>query len=428
MEQAQIREHNALTEHNAQWWNAAERAIDRCFEVSAISAMDGGIERIYLTPEHRKHNDLAAEWMRSAGLETFVDAAGTLHGVLASSMPDAPTLYLGSHLDTVPDAGKYDGILGVTLAIEVAEYLCGKDLPFNLEVLAFADEEGVRFGATLLGSSAMAGQWNPDWWDIEDENGITMRQAFVEFGLDPERIGEAAIDPAKTVGYLEAHIEQGPYLEADDQPLAVVTSIAGAQRLTFTVTGESRHAGGTPYEYRQDALVGASQMVLDIETIGREHEVIATVGELEVVDGAVNVVPGLVEFSLDLRAASDEARDSAFEAITESVRATASARKLTVSWELNHSASTAYCAPHLQRVIAQGVAAALPTQPAVESVPHMYSKAGHDAMAMEKAVDVGMLFLRCKGGISHNRHEDVRHDDVMAALAAFSRAVEALAK
>lgn len=430
MEQAQLREHNLLTDHNQAWYDAADRAITRCFEISAISAMNGGIERTYLTPEHRKHNDIASEWMREAGLETYTDAAGTLHGRLRSGVENAPVLYLGSHLDTVPDAGKYDGILGVVMAIEVAQRLneTHAALPFDIEVLAFADEEGVRFGATLLGSSAMAGTWKPEWWDIEDANGISMRQAFIEFGLDPEAIEDARIDPDNTVGYLEAHIEQGPYLEQDDQPLAVVTSIAGAKRMTFTVTGESRHAGGTPYTMRKDALIGASQMVLDIERIGIKREVIATVGELTVVDGAVNVVPGIVEFSLDLRAADDEKRDRALEEILFTLSAHAESKNLGLAWELNHQAPAAFCAPRMMEAFKNGVADAVPASVLGTDVPHLYSKAGHDAMAMAAATEVGMLFLRCKGGISHNSHEDVRHDDVTAGLAAFTAAVLNLAE
>ncbi|MCP3426117.1 allantoate amidohydrolase [Rothia sp. AR01] len=396
----------------------------RCDEVALISAMDHGIERTYLTTQHKAHNRLAAQWMRAAGLKTRVDEAGTLRGRLAGATPDAPVLYLGSHLDTVPDAGKYDGILGVTAAIEVASRFAEREepLPFALEVLAYGDEEGVRFGATLLGSRAMAGTWDPDWFELKDAQGVTLRKAMEEFGLDPDRVYDAALDPEQTVGYLEAHIEQGPYLQDADKALGLVTSIAGARRMTVTVIGEAGHAGGTPYGRRKDALIGSSHAVIAIDRIGQERGVIVTVGELTVVDGAINVVPGKVEFSIDLRAATDEERDAAYDEMIAELQSICLERDLQVSVHEHHRASGALCDPALMEAMKAGIVATGDEDPM-----ELYSKAGHDAMAIAEVVPMAMLFTRCLDGISHNPGESVRHDDVARALDALETAIDRIA-
>ncbi|WP_129657837.1 allantoate amidohydrolase [Rothia halotolerans] len=406
----------------------ARRVMARCDEVALISAMEHGIERTYLTSQHKAHNRLAAQWMRSAGLQTRVDEAGTLRGRLPGATPDAPVLYLGSHLDTVPDAGKYDGILGVTAAIEVASRFAeraqaGEPLPFALEVLAFGDEEGVRFGATLLGSRAMAGTWDPDWFELKDARGVTLREAMEEFGLDPDRVYDAAIDPEQTVGYLEAHIEQGPYLQDADKALGLVTSIAGARRLTVTVIGEAGHAGGTPYGRRRDALIGSSHAVIAIDRIGQERGVIVTVGELTVVDGAINVVPGRVEFTIDLRAATDEDRDAAYDEMIAELQSICLDRDLQVTVHEHHRAPGALCDPELMEAVREGIVATGDEEPM-----SLYSKAGHDAMAIAEVAPMAMLFTRCLDGISHNPGESVRHDDVDRALDALETAIRRIAR
>ena len=265
----------------------AERLLDRCDELAAISSSPDLLERVHLSPEHRRANALAARWMSEAGLTAWQDAGGNQCGRLEGAEPGLPALLIGSHLDTVRDAGRYDGMLGVLLAIEVAARFArrGEELPFALEVVGFTDEEGSRFGNALLGSRALAGDFDPAWWEARDRDGLTLREAFVDFGLDPSRIPGAARRPESLVGYLEAHIEQGPYLEDADRALAVVTSIAGARRFEFTFTGVAGHAGGTPYPRRRDALVGASELVVGIEQLGRAAGVIATVGRLQAFPG-----------------------------------------------------------------------------------------------------------------------------------------------
>jgi allantoate deiminase len=413
----------------------AAAVLARCDQLDLYSASTRHLERVYLTPEHAAANKATAAWMEEAGLTTWVDAAGNQYGRREGPRPGMPALLLGSHLDTVPDAGSYDGMLGVLMAVAVAERLRDVELPFALEVVGFSDEEGARFGKALLGSQAAAGTWDPDWWELRDRDGITLREAYVAFGLDPRRVGEAARRPEELVGYLEAHIEQGPELEAADRSLGYVTTIAGARRFRLTVHGEARHAGGTPYPRRRDALVGASEAIVAIERLARASDCIATVGRIEVRPGAVNVIPGRADFSLDLRAATDAERDAMWERMETEIRALCAARGLRFGAEENHRAFAAPCAPWLQEVVRTGIAAADDSYPADAADPTgpmgpmgLWSRAGHDAMAVAAVTDIGMLFVRCRDGISHHPGEEVREIDVARGLDAFERAVLEVAR
>ncbi|MDU0366697.1 allantoate amidohydrolase [Microbacterium sp. KSW4-17] len=403
---------------------ASRRVMGRCEELARVTATPGSITRVYLSPEHARVNRLAAEWMRELGMTTHQDAAGNQVGRLApAGSPDAPALLLGSHLDTVPDAGRFDGIVGVLMALEVVRLLRRVDddgaasspFPFALEVIAFSDEEGTRFGKALLGSSAVAGQWDAAWWDLADADGITLREAFRDFGLDPGRVGEAARRPDELVAYLEAHIEQGPELHRSGQALAVVSSIASARRFQLVVEGEARHAGGTPYDMRRDALLGASEAALAVERICRgEHHIIGTVGQLEAFPGAVNVVPGEAHFSLDLRGEFDDTRDHTWAEISSELDAIMGRRGLRWRAREVHSAPAVFCAPLLQDVVRAGIGADAPT---------LFSRAGHDAMSIGAITGVGMLFLRNPDGISHHPDEAVTGADVAAGLRALAEAV-----
>nr|WP_315268485.1 allantoate amidohydrolase [Microbacterium lemovicicum] len=413
--------------------SAARRVMLRCDELARVTAAPGRIERVYLSTEHARVNRLAAEWMRELGMMTRQDAAGNQIGRLAAADPDAPAILLGSHLDTVPDAGRFDGIVGVLMALEVVRLLrvpaaSGhvSPFPFALEVIAFADEEGTRFGTALLGSSAVAGSWNDAWWDLTDADGITLREAFREFGLDPGRVGEAARRPDDLVAYLEAHIEQGPELDRRGESLAVVSSIASARRFQLVVEGESRHAGGTPYDMRRDALLGASEAALAVERICRgEHHVIGTVGRLEAFPGAVNVVPGEAHLSLDLRAEHDGDRDRVWQEISAEIDAIMGRRRLRWHARGVHTAPALRCAPLLQDVVREGIVAALPDGSDLPAT--IFSRAGHDGMAMGAVTDVGMLFLRNPDGISHHPDEAVSGDDVERGIRALAEAVTHLA-
>jgi len=411
---------------------SAADILDRCDELARHSSLpDGRIERVYLSPEHAAVNALAAGWMTAAGLTTWQDAAGNQCGRLEGAAPDLPALLLGSHLDTVPAAGRYDGILGVLLAIAVAERLArsGRALPFAIEIAAFGDEEGTRFGTTLLGSRALAGTWQSEWWQLRDQNGVSLEAAYRSFGLDPACIEDAARPTADLIGYLEAHIEQGPVLHDRGIALGVVSSIAGARRFGIVIEGAAGHSG-TPWALRRDALAGASEVILAIERIARDANLIGTVGHLALSPDAVNVIPGRVEFSLDLRGEFDSHRDRAWTLIEETAQLICTRRALTVTSVQTHAAPAAHSSAHLRAAVAAGIRVAGSVAGAgvdVAAPPSLFSMAGHDAMAIAELTDIGMLFVRCRDGVSHHPDESVTEADVALALDAFEAAVLVLA-
>jgi allantoate deiminase len=400
----------------------AQLILDRCDELAGLSSHPDHLERVHLSPEHAAANALVARWMEEAGLSTWQDPAGNQCGRIEGREPGLPALLLGSHIDTVADAGRYDGMLGVLLAIAVAARIDAGTLPFALEVVAFSDEEGTRFGTALLGSRALAGTWDDNWWNLTDKDGITLFEAFQDFGLDPARLPGAFRRPESLVGYLEAHIEQGPILEDADRQLAVVTSIAGARRFALTMTGKAGHAGGTPYDRRRDALVGASELVVAIERLSKASQVIGTVGRLEAFPGGVNVIPGRVELSLDLRAEFDDERDAVLAQIHDAAGAIASRRGLHFEQHEIYRADAVVCDLDLRAAIEAGIRSIGDADPLA-----FWSRAGHDGMAVVAATPIAMLFLRCKGGISHHPDEAVKKADVAAALDAYQAAVQALA-
>ena len=404
----------------------AREVLDRCAELDRFTATPPQLERVYLSREHASANAVAGRWMERAGLRTWQDPAGNQCGRREGATPGLPALLLGSHLDTVPDAGSYDGMLGVVMAIAVAERLRERDLPFALEVIGFSDEEGTRFGKALLGSQAFAGVWEEEWWDLRDRDGVTLHQAFRDFGLDPRRVGDAARAPDSLVGYLEAHIEQGPELDRRGESLAVVSSIASARRFQLVIEGEARHAGGTPYDMRHDALLGASEAALAVERIcRREHHIIGTVGQLEAFPGAVNIVPGEAHLSLDLRGEYDGSRDRVWDEIAADLDAIMGRRGLRWHAREIHNAPAVMCAPLLRDVVREGILATLPDgagEPAT-----IFSRAGHDGMAIGAVADVGMLFLRNPDGISHHPDEAVSAGDVSLGIRALTESVLHLA-
>ncbi|UZN02451.1 allantoate amidohydrolase [Cellulomonas sp. S1-8] len=402
----------------------AAQVLARCDALAACSDHPEHLDRAHLTPALAAAHGLVEAWMTAAGLRTWRDQAGNLCGRVEGREPGLPALLLGSHLDTVPDAGRYDGMLGVLLAVAVADRLRDEvaSWPCALEVVGFTDEEGARFGTALLGSRALAGTWDDAWWDLRDADGVTLAEAARDFGLDPALIGTAARRPADLVAYLEAHIEQGPLLQDADRSLGVVTTIAGARRLRVEVVGEARHAGGTPYPRRRDALVGAAEAIVLIERTVRESGAIATVGQIDVAPGAVNVIPGRAVFSVDLRAASDAERDAMRDTLLAGIEAGCAARGLGVRVTDLYAAPATPCAGWLRDALRDGVVATGDADPV-----DVWSRAGHDGMAVSQVTDVGMLFLRCHDGISHHPDEAVREVDVAAGLDAFTTAVRAVA-
>ncbi|WP_321340812.1 allantoate amidohydrolase [Breoghania sp.] len=389
---------------------------------------EGKVTRLFLSPEHRAAADDVASWMRQAGLEVSEDNLGTVRGYLPPTVDgDGRVLLIGSHIDTVRDAGKYDGNLGVVAGILAAEELAaeGVELPFGIEVLAFGDEEGVRFPTTLLSSSAAAGDL--DWRALQasDTDGITVREALKRFGADPDKAGSAAYDPKNVLGYLEVHIEQGPVLETEGLPIGIVTAIAGASRFRISLRGEAGHAGTVPMSHRHDALTAASELILAIEKIGRagsRNHLVATVGEVTVLPGAVNVIPGEVRLSLDVRASTDAARQEAVDAIRGAARAIGAKRGCVVGIERFHDADTAPCSEGLQKTMAQAV-----SDMGIRPL-RLMSGAGHDGQAMAKLTDIGMIFVRCRAGISHNPLEHATGDDMGTAIEALIATIEKLAQ
>jgi allantoate deiminase len=403
------------------------RADAMLTELAAVTDEPGRLTRLYLTPEHRRAADLVAAWMRAAGLAVREDALATVRGRLEAASGTRRTLVLGSHIDTVIDGGRYDGALGVIVAIVALDELrrSGAARPFAVEACAFGDEEGVRFPTTLLGSSAVAGNLDPADLDRTDANGISVRAALAAYGCDVGAVAAARIAAEDAVAYLEVHIEQGPVLEREGLALGVVTAIAGATRAVVTVSGEAGHAGTVPMGLRRDALAAASELVLAVERIGQAgaaDDLVATVGRMAVRPGAVNVVPGTVELSLDVRASSDAPRAAAMAAIRVAACEIAGRRGVGIDIAVTHDRDTAPCTPAIVDRLTDAVTSlGLPPR-------RLMSGAGHDGQAMAMLTDIGMIFVRCRGGVSHNPAEYASPEDIGLAVAALVRAVEGLAE
>ena len=400
----------------------AHRILARCDALAAHSEQSGGLTRVFLSPEQRAVNELVLGWMRDAGMSARLDAIGNCVGRHEGERPGLPCLMLGSHLDTVRDAGRYDGMLGVVTAIECVAALDDRRLPFAIEVVGFGDEEGVRFGSTLLGSRAVAGKFDSALLDRAGYDGAKLSEALTAFGLDPARIGEAAHASSDVLAYVELHIEQGPVLEAEGLPVGVVTAINGGYRFAIEVEGMAGHAGTVPMTLRRDALAAAAECVLAVESTARTlPEVVGTVGRIEALPGAMNVIPGRARFSVDLRAPTDAGRAQAWHALSARFDAVAKARNVTITSSPLWEARTAPCDPALQRRLAEAIAA--------EGLPvrRLPSGAGHDGMAIIDIAPIGMLFVRCKGGISHHPAEAVSVEDVATAARVLLRFIERFA-
>jgi allantoate deiminase len=363
---------------------------------------------VFLSPQNRAANELVLGWMREAGMRAQVDAIGNVVGRYEAERAGAPCVMLGSHLDTVRDAGRYDGMLGVITAIECVAALNekGRRLRFAIEVVGFGDEEGVRFGTTMLGSRALAGTLDASALEARDARGMTVREALRTFGLDPAALGTVARRKGDVLAYVELHIEQGPVLEAEGLPVGVVSAINGFSRLRATLRGTAGHAGTVPMRLRRDALAAAAECVLAIERIARsDPDLVGTVGRIEAKPGAINVIPGEVEFTIDIRAPRDELRSRAVAAARSDVQAIAARRSLGCEIAPIQELGVTRCAPWLMQQLGRAVAA---QGVRVRELP---SGAGHDGQAMSALTDVAMLFVRCKAGISHNPAEAISSED-----------------
>jgi allantoate deiminase len=403
----------------------AEAAMERLDILGAISEEPDRLTRQFAGEAMQRAHDAVAEWMRQAGMVVRHDQIGNLRGRYEGDAAGMPTLIIGSHLDTVRDAGRYDGPLGVMVGIGAVQRLhdLEKRLPFAIEIIAFADEEGLRFSSTYLGSRAVAGTFDRADLDRTDAAGTTMAEAIATFGGDPSRIGEDAWQGSTLLGYVEVHIEQGPVLEHLGLPVGVVTAIAGQTRYRITFTGEAGHAGTVPMRGRRDALAAAAEFVVAVEREAVSHDgLVATVGQLSVYPGASNVIPGEVALSLDLRHPDEGVRVESTRQILERAREIAARRGVATRAEQMSENSSVPCSPRLLALLAKAVEAEGIT-PA-----HLASGAGHDGVPMSALTDVAMLFVRCKGGISHNPAELVTTEDVSLSIAVLSRFLELLAK
>ncbi len=389
------------------------RLMERLEALARFSDDPDVLTRLYLSPSHKRAADALAGWMREAGMAVHMDALGTLVGRYDGGDADAPVLLIGSHIDTVRNAGKYDGALGVLAALTAIETLAraGERLPYAIQMVAFGDEEGVRFPSTLRGSRALAGAIDPASLEERDSGGVTVRELLVAFGCDPARITDAPMKRGSALGFVEVHIEQGPVLERADQPVGIVTAINGARRLKVVVDGKAGHAGTVPMAMRRDSLAAAAEMVLAVERLAKATaDVVATVGVIAAHPGAVNVIPGQTTFTVDVRSPDDSRRDAVCDRIAEAVEGIAARRGLAAHFETTHRAPATACDPGLISALSE----------AVSRTGHapllLHSGAGHDAMAMAAQCPVAMLFVRCAGGVSHHPAEAISVKDADAAM------------
>ncbi|MCX7782195.1 MAG: allantoate amidohydrolase, partial [Meiothermus sp.] len=379
--------------------------------------------RTFLSPPMWEVHEALTGWMLELGMTVRTDAVGNLIGHYPGPHPEAPLFLMGSHVDTVRDAGPYDGPLGGVLALALVKGLEGRRLPFAIEVMAFSEEEGVRYGVPFLGSKAVAGQFEPSFLALRDAEGRTVEEAIRAFGLEPVQIPQAAYAGARVKGYLEFHIEQGPVLEALGYPLGIVEAIAGQSRLEVAFRGKAGHAGTTPMHLRRDALAGAAEWMTLVEREAREEPgLVATVGLISALPGAANVIPGEVQMSLDVRHQYDEVRSLAVANLITRAQQVAQRRGLELAYQTRYEQPAVPCHPGLSDLLAQSVEAQ------GYPVHRLVSGAGHDAMIMASLCPSTMLFLRSPGGLSHHPDESVWPEDVEAALRVGLNFLERLAE
>jgi allantoate deiminase len=398
--------------------------LERVEALAGISEEAGHLTRTFGSPAMRRANRLVASWMRGAGMEVREDAIGNLIGHYPASARHGKIFLIGSHLDTVRDAGKFDGPLGVILAIACVEHLRLDHLrlPFAIEVCGFADEEGVRYQSACLGSRAAAGLLTRTDLRLKDARGISMVDAIRRFGGQPARLKQARLDASRLLGYVEAHIEQGPALEEENVAVGIVTAIAGQSRFQLTFTGQAGHAGTTPMRLRRDALCAAAEFILAVEhRAERKAGLVATVGQIQAEPNASNVIPGSVTLALDVRHQTDSVRRTAAAEFQKLARQIAAARQVKASSHLAQQTPSVACSPKLSRLLESAVKMHQPR------VVHLPSGAGHDAAILARITPAAMLFIRCKGGISHHPDESASGQDVRVALAVLNDFLRLLA-
>ena len=391
--------------------DVAQRMVARCRQIAGCTEVPGETTRTFLSAPMREVHELLRGWMVAAGMQVRVDAVGNLRGVWEGEEGDAGRLLIGSHLDSVPNAGAFDGVLGVVFGLAVVEELCGRRLPFAIEVVGFSEEEGVRFSKPFLGSMALVGRLDAQMLALTDGGGVSVAQAIREYGLDVAQLS-AAVIAVKTFAYLEVHIEQGPVLESEGIALGVVEALVGQTRLVLTFTGQANHAGTTPMHLRHDAMAATAEWIAAVEDFAQGVPgLVATVGKVETWQGAGNVIAGRVNATLDVRHAQDAVRAEAVEALLALANDAGSARGVQVRWEMTMEQAAVPMDARLTTLLEAASARA-----GVTSL-RLTSGAGHDAMVMAKEVPAAMLFVRSPGGLSHHPDEAVIVEDVAAALA-----------
>jgi allantoate deiminase len=397
-------------EHSVAIADQAEKVIARCKRLASVTETPGSTCRTFLSVAMRECYREVGEWMEAAGAEVNIDAAGNLRGFYPAAQTSAPRLLLGSHLDTVPNAGAYDGVLGVVLAVSLLETLEDRELPFAIEVIGFSEEEGIRFGTPFIGSCALAGKFDDKLLDRTDTNGVSVRTAIENFGLKPAEISKAAMNKY-SLAYLEFHIEQGPVLESLGFPLGVVEGIAGQMRGEFTFLGRANHAGTTPMNLRHDAMSAAAEWIVEVERVAKtEKGLVATVGRIAATPNAANVVAGQVRVTLDVRHKSDNVRTCAADFLAIQAEEIAHRRGLTVEHKVLLNQPAVSLDPFLMEQIEQAA------RQAGCATHRMVSGAGHDAMILADKIPTAMIFLRTPGGISHHPSESVSVEDVAKAI------------
>jgi allantoate deiminase len=397
-------------EHSVAIADRAEKVIARCKRLASITEVRGSTCRTFLSIAMRECHCAVGEWLEAAGAEVTVDAAGNLRGLYPAAETTASRLLLGSHLDTVPDAGAYDGVLGVVLAVSLLETLEDRKLPFAIEVIGFSEEEGIRFGAPFIGSRALTGKLDKELLSRTDTNGVSVRTAIENFGLKPAEISRAAMNK-DSLAYVEFHIEQGPVLESLGIPLGVVEGIAGQTRGEFTFLGRANHAGTTPMNLRHDAMSAAAEWILEVERVAkREKGLVATVGRIVATPNVANVVAGQVRLSLDVRHKSNDVRNRAAKFLAVQAEEIAHRRGLTMERRVLLNQPAVSMDPFLMDQIEQAAGKA------GCKTHRLVSGAGHDAMIVADKVPTAMIFLRTPGGVSHHPSESVSVEDVAKAI------------
>ena len=395
----------------------AAKLMARCDALAVMSETPDNLTRTFLSPPMHEVHAALCDWMEAAGMAVRTDAVGNLFGRYEGLKEDAPALLIGSHLDTVRNAGKYDGVLGVLVGLAAVEALEGKRLPFAVEVVGFSEEEGVRYGLPFLGSRALTGSFEAGWLELTDDTGLTMREVIKDFGGEPDFLESPKQNLKEAIGFLEVHIEQGPKLAALGVPVGVVEAVVGSSRALVTFKGQAGHAGTTPMAGRRDALTGAAAFVLEVEAYAKEVDgLVATVGRLNVEPGAINVIPGSATLSLDVRHADDAVREEAVAVLREEAEKVAAGRGLIIHWHPLMSQAATPLDKGLTRLL----------QEASGGAPRLPSGAGHDAQIMAAAVPAAMLFVRSPNGLSHHPDETVTVEDVAVALGVVTRFLDML--